>query len=150
MPRTQNSGHPPVATDTIEIVEHPLWRTSGKRLWYVDWGPGSRVTDDPARFRADGECTTLSIDDLVRERGVTKVDFIKMDIEGAEYDVLAGARDVLQRYRPRLAISLYHRPSDFVTIPCYLDSLGLNYRFYLDHHTLYLNESVLFAVPEGR
>ena len=138
------------ATDTIEIIEHPLWRTSGKRLWYVDWGPGSRVTDDPARFNADGECTTLSIDDLARERGVSKVDFIKMDIEGAEYDALAGAQDVLQRFRPRLAISLYHRPSDFVTIPRYLDSLGLNYRFYLDHHTLYMNESVLFAIPEGR
>ncbi|MFO0522637.1 MAG: FkbM family methyltransferase [bacterium] len=138
------------ATDMIDIIEHPLWRTSGKRLWYVDWGPGSRVADDPARFRADGECTTLSIDDLVRERGVAKVDFIKMDIEGAECDALAGAREVLQRYRPKLAISLYHRPSDFVTIPRYLDSLGMNYRFYLDHHTLYLNESVLFAVPEGR
>jgi FkbM family methyltransferase len=140
----------PVATDTIEIIEHPLWRTSGKCLWYVDWGPGSRVTDDPARFNADGECTTLSIDDLARERRVSKVDFIKMDIEGAEYDALAGAQDVLQRFRPRLAISLYHRPSDFVTIPRYLDSLGLNYRFYLDHHTLYINESVLFAIPEGR
>jgi FkbM family methyltransferase len=138
------------ATDVIDIVEHPLWRTSGKRLWYVDWGPGSRVTDDPARFNADGECTTLSIDDLARERRVSKVDFIKMDIEGAEYDALAGAQDVLQRFRPRLAISLYHRPSDFVTIPRYLDSLGLNYRFYLDHHTLYINESVLFAIPEGR
>ena len=83
-------------------------------------------------------------------RRVSKVDFIKMDIEGAEYDALAGAQDVLQRFRPRLAISLYHRPSDFVTIPRYLDSLGLNYRFYLDHHTLYINESVLFAIPEGR
>jgi FkbM family methyltransferase len=138
------------ATDMIEIIEHPLWRTSGHHLWYVDWGPGSRVTDDPARFKADGECTTLSIDDLVRGRGFAKVDFIKMDIEGAEYDALAGARDVLQRYRPTLAISLYHRTSDFVTIPRFLDSLGLDYRMYLDHHTLYLNESVLFAVPAGR
>jgi hypothetical protein len=73
-----------------------------------------------------------------------------MDIEGAECDALAGAREVLLRFRPTLAISLYHRPSDFVTIPRFLDDLALDYRFHLDHHTLYLNESVLFAVPAGR
>jgi hypothetical protein len=41
-----------------------------------------------------------------------RVDFIKMDIEGAEQKALHGARQVLIRYQPRLAISSYHLKGD--------------------------------------
>jgi FkbM family methyltransferase len=132
---------------TIDVVENPVWSSSGRALYYVDWGPGSRVSPDPARYPGAPRCATVSIDDAVATRQVARVDFIKMDIEGAELEALKGAERALRAYRPKLAISLYHQLSDFVTIPRYLESLDLGYRYYLDHHTIYLNETVLFAVP---
>jgi hypothetical protein len=70
-----------------------------------------------------------------------------MDIEGAELAALKGAEAAIRKHRPKLAISVYHRPDDFQAIPRYLESLNLGYRYYLDHHTLYQNETVLFAAP---
>jgi hypothetical protein len=91
---------------------------------------------------------TRCIDDLVAQGGIPRVDFIKMDIEGFELRALRGACRTLHTYKPRLAISLYHSPSDFVTIPGFLKDLGLGYRLYLDHHTIHSEETVLYAVAE--
>jgi FkbM family methyltransferase len=133
------------------VVEHPVWSTSGLKLYYVDWGPGSRVTDDIDKYHSwEGMVETVTIDETLALLGLNRVDFIKMDIEGAELDALKGAEASIRAHRPKLAISLYHKPDDFETIPRYLAGLNLGYRFYLDHHTIYQNETVLFGVPEGR
>jgi hypothetical protein len=96
----------------------------------------------------DTKTITTTIDDTVRELGLPRVDFIKMDIEGAELNALKGAEHSIREFYPKLAISLYHSIEDFSTIPRYLTSLGLNYKYYLEHHTIYENETVLFAVPQ--
>jgi FkbM family methyltransferase len=57
-----------------------------------------------------------TIDAIVRELELDRVDFIKMDIEGAEAQALEGGRATIARYRPRMAIALEHRPSDPDTI----------------------------------
>lgn len=143
----QNLLHNPQLRPSVHIVKHPFWKTSHRKLYYVDWGPGSRVTDDVNRYAYDGVCETLSIDDLVEAQNIERVDFIKMDIEGSEFDTLHGAIKTIQRWRPKLAISLYHRPTDLLAIPQLIDTLAPGYQFYLDHHTIYNNETVLFAVP---
>ena len=58
-----------------------------------------------------------TIDNLVRELKLERVDFIKMDIEGAEPKALAGARETLSRFRPRMALSTYHAPDHPLTVP---------------------------------
>lgn len=55
-------------------------------------------------------CTTL--DSWVVENNVSKIDFIKADIEGAERNMLLGAKNVLQKFAPKLAICTYHLPDD--------------------------------------
>ena len=57
------------------------------------------------------------IDRLVTELGLPRVDFIKLDIEGAEREALRGAVQVLKKYRPRLMIDSYHLPDDNVVLP---------------------------------
>jgi FkbM family methyltransferase len=101
-------------------------------------------------FRVEGREDVLpmvSIDDFVAMQQVPRVDFIKMDIEGAELDALRGAATTIERHRPRLAISLYHRPADFVDIPQYLAGRYPFYEFHLDHYTIHAEETVLFARP---
>jgi len=51
---------------------------------------------------------TISLDDLVRQEGLERVDFIKIDIEGAEEWALKGADWTLSHFKPRLSISSYH------------------------------------------
>ena len=66
-------------------------------------------------------------------------------IEGSELAALRGAESTIRRWRPKLAISIYHRPEDFFVIPSWIDSLGLGYRFYLDHYSIHGEETVLYA-----
>ena len=90
-----------------------------------------------------------SLDAEVARRRWPRVDFIKMDVEGAELATLRGALDTLRRFRPKLAVCLYHSPEDFYTIPRFLKELDLGYRFYLEHHYMNNWETVLYALPQA-
>ncbi len=54
-----------------------------------------------------------------------------MDIEGSELGALQGGEASIRQWRPKLAISLYHRVEDFFAIPLWLKSLDCGYHFYL-------------------
>lgn len=69
-----------------------------------------------------------------------------MDVEGAELRALQGAEKTIRRCKPTLAVSVYHRPEDFLAIPEYIDSLGMNYRYYLRCYSQTGCETVLYAV----
>jgi len=58
-----------------------------------------------------------TIDQLVSELRLPRVDYIKMDIEGAEQRALAGAQKTLAAFHPRLSVSVYHLPGDRERIP---------------------------------
>lgn len=73
--------------------------------------------------------------------------FIKMDIEGAELEALHGCRDTIIKYRPKLAICVYHKPEDIIEIPSYIHEIVPEYKLYLRHHSKDLSETVLYALP---
>ncbi len=58
------------------------------------------------------EVDMVSLDDFVEAHHIEKVDFIKADIEGAERLLLAGAKETLRKFAPKLAICTYHYPED--------------------------------------
>lgn len=84
-----------------------------------------------------------AIDNIVEEQ---RVDFIKMDIEGSELNALKGAEKTIKAYRPILAICVYHKKEDLLTIPQYIKSLCSEYKFYLRAYSKYTQELVLYAV----
>lgn len=128
----------------IKIVEKPLWNKSGIKMFYCDNGPGSRVSLTPFEGHEDN-VDTISIDDFVNKERLPKVDLIKMDIEGAEQNALKGAEQTLKRFKPELAISIYHNMDDFANVVHLINNLNLGYKFYLNHTTIYHEETVLFA-----
>ena len=108
-----------------------------------------RFRDDASRaaiFAGDGgtEIEVTTIDDVVGEERVT---FIKMNIEGAEIDALKGAARTIRRWRPKLAISAYHRPSDLWCIPRLVRWLREDYGLYLRQHDGGVIETVLYGLP---
>lgn len=103
---------------------------------------------NPAARLTEASMSSTTIDDACRDGKVPRVDFIKMDIEGSELAALRGAEATLRKWKPKLAISLYHRPEDIYMIPIWIDSLGLGYRFHLDHYTIHYEETVLYAAVD--
>ena len=137
----------PELAQRIELVSHPLWEDSGKHLYYLSSGPGSRVSAELFDGYT-GETRTMAIDDYVETNAIEKIDLIKMDIEGAEWNALKGATETIKRFKPKLAIALYHSTKDFDIIPRYINDLNLGYELYLSHATIYGEETMLFAKVE--
>ncbi|MBF0440429.1 MAG: FkbM family methyltransferase [Oligoflexales bacterium] len=85
----------------------------------------------------------VRMDDILPD---TKATFIKMDIEGAEKEALAGAETLIKKHAPTLAICVYHKAEDIWEIPLYLKRLVPEYRIYLRHHTDTEAETVCYAI----
>ncbi|MBQ6133871.1 MAG: FkbM family methyltransferase [Lachnospiraceae bacterium] len=68
-----------------------------------------------------------------------------MDIEGAEYKALKGAEKTIRKYKPRLAICVYHKPNDIVRLGGLILRMVLEYRFWIRHYTADFCETVLYA-----
>lgn len=131
----------------IKIVERPLWDKSGVKSYYKDLGPGSSVKFE--EFEGyEGVCETTTINQTVKELELERVDFIKMDIEGAEPFALEGAKETIIKFRPKLAIASYHSMDDFVNIPLWIEALNLGYKIYLGHPTIHWEETIIFAQIE--
>ncbi len=137
----------PEYKDQVEIVPHPLWNESDKKIYYKDAGAASRISFSDFAG-SEGETATLSVDDFVERYKITKLDFIKADIEGAEPIMLKGAVKTIKNFRPTLAISIYHNMNDFTGIIKQISDMGAGYKFYLGHYTIYASETILYAVPE--
>lgn len=73
---------------------------------------------------------------------------IKMDIEGAELEAIKGAKDVIAKHSPALAICLYHRSQDLWEIPLLINSINPNYNMYLRTHDEMCLGTVLYCVKK--
>ncbi len=89
---------------------------------------------------------SISLDDYVMRNDVRKVDYIKMDIEGSEIVALQGSAMILHKFKPRLAICTYHKPSDIWEIPKLIKKLNPEYKIYFGHHSPKQYESVYYAI----
>ncbi len=87
----------------------------------------------------------VSLDDTLHGFDPT---LIKMDIEGAEPEALVGAKDMIRKSRPALAISVYHRPDHLWTVPLLVKQWKLGYNLYLRIYGYSGFDAVLYAIPE--
>jgi FkbM family methyltransferase len=76
-----------------------------------------------------------------------KVSYIKMDIEGSESEALLGSKALIARDKPVLAISVYHKPDDLLTIPRIIKSFGVYDKFFLRCYGDQTFDTVLYCLP---
>lgn len=111
-------------------------------------GSGSTATDRKGiEFEGELEVPVISLDEYVKENNVTDIGLIKVDIEGAEPDFLAGAKDTISKYKPILLLSIYHNAHDFFELKPLIESWNLGYRFCI-HKSVngnITNETLLIA-----
>lgn len=74
-----------------------------------------------------------------------QINFIKMDIEGGEIDALMGAKTILSKYRPSLALAAYHNPADLWNIPLLLKEINPNYKIFAGHHPKCIYETEYYV-----
>jgi len=85
-----------------------------------------------------------SIDNIINE----KIDFIKLDIEGAEQDALIGASKTIDKYHPVLAICIYHKAEDWYKIPKIVLDIRDDYSIYLRHYMEGIFETIMYFIPK--
>lgn len=122
----------------VRLFNRGLWETPGE-LSFQSLSMGS------SRIQENGE-ERIAVTTVDKELKGERVTFMKLDIEGAELKALKGARETILKSRPRLAVSLYHKPEDVWEIPSLLLSYHRDYTFYLRHYSFNECETVLYAV----
>lgn len=110
---------------------------------YLPLNNGSTHLDDDGTEAAQ----IITLDEYVREKHLSRVDFIKLDVEGAELDVLKGAVATIVRFKPILALSAYHKLDDFWTLMDFVKSLDSSYEFALRQYHVSIEDEP-FAVRE--
>ena len=84
-----------------------------------------------------------TIDNIINER----LDFIKLDIEGAEQDAIDGAKTTILKYQPILAICIYHKAEDWYKVPQKILAIHSDYKIYLRHYMEGIFETVMYFIP---
>ncbi len=74
------------------------------------------------------ETELITLDSVLEGR---RADYIKYDVEGTEFEALAGSSETIKKYSPDLCVSLYHRSEDLFRLPLYIKSLNAGYKFFL-------------------
>jgi len=100
--------------------------------------------------RPGEEVATVALDDFISKQDIPRVDFIKMDVECAEADVLIGAAKLIKRFRPKMAISVYHEPYDIYALPAIVRKIDPNYNFHLRHYSDRDWETIAFCTPDAK
>ncbi len=121
---------PEIAAGRVILYQKGVWDKDEMLVMRVD--PNNSAADSFIIHR-EGAVETrqlplTTIDKLVAELKLERVDYIKMDIEGAEQRALQGARETLAKYHPRMALAAYHVPSDPEKMPQLVRQAWPNYR----------------------
>lgn len=108
---------------------------------------------DVLHFVANKDCSQIAAcgDEIVEVVALDEVisgnvTFIKMDIEGAEMNALKGAQQIIKKYKPKLAICIYHKQEDVIDILEYIKAMVPEYKLYIRHHSINFSETVVYAV----
>jgi len=114
-------------------------------------------SNDRLRFDASaGLACSLSpngetVIDVVRldDEVMDPITFVKLDIEGAEFDAIQGTAEHIKTDTPTLAVCIYHDQRDFWRIPQAVLAINDRYDVYVRHYTESIRETVMFFIPRG-
>ncbi len=119
-----------IAAGRVIVYEKGVWDKDDTLVLQVD--PHNSAADSFLIHREGGvegaRVALTTIDKMVAELKLDRVDYVKMDIEGAEQRAIKGARETIAKFRPRLSLSAYHNPADPEMIPKLVREVWNGYR----------------------
>lgn len=102
-------------------------------------GLGSKFTQ--ANADVENGCQIVSLDEFFKE----PYSFLKADIESFEYKMLLGARKGIKKWKPNMAICIYHNAVDIYSIPILIKTIVPEYKMAVRHYTSTLSDTVLYC-----
>ncbi len=78
------------------------------------------------------EISAICVDYLTEQYG--KFTYINIDVEGAEEEMLEGAKFTLESYTPKICMAAYHKSEDIFALVNKINSINPKYKIYLRHH----------------
>ncbi|MDO4188365.1 MAG: FkbM family methyltransferase [Lachnospiraceae bacterium] len=123
-----------------ELIPCATWSEKTKLSFDVNVsaGFGSKVKSEGTSL-----VDAISIDEVLDGNKAT---YIKLDVEGSELETLKGVVKTIKTWRPKLAISIYHKPEDIIEIPAFLEGLDMDYKYYIRQYQTRKCETTLYAI----
>lgn len=121
-----------------DFYKYGVWSKEAVLKFDARGDCGSRVTED-----GEAEIKVKTLDDTIFEDVPT---YIKMDIEGSEIEALKGAKRIIQQYKPKLAICIYHNQEDLFEIPVMIKEMCGDYQLLIRQYANSTFETVCYAI----
>jgi FkbM family methyltransferase len=123
--------HKEIESGKVVVYPKGIWDEEKTLVFYSNGngeaGDSFLTQGEGARHIADVPVTT--IDKIVAELKLPRVDIIKADIKGAGTRMIKGAGETLRAYHPRMVISVEEAPEDPAEIRAAVLSIAPNYQF---------------------
>ena len=125
------------------LINAAVYNYNGKIQFSFHGNQTSSVVNGSGSHVSQVKCQTL--DFLLKEKNNL---IIKIDAEGAEWEIIASASKMIRTKKPTLAISLYHNINDIIDIPILFEGLIKDYNFYLRAHENNGSDLYLYCIPK--
>ncbi|ACT52027.1 FkbM family methyltransferase [Methylovorus glucosotrophus] len=130
--------NPSQIVDDFDITNH----VQSKSAHMVDSGIINHIYDDHVERKAAIQVPVVTIDEATNGEAT----YLKFEIEGSELKALHGAAETIARNRPKMAVSIYHKPEDLITLTEYVITTGQNYKLgFRQHNSLSPDAMVLYC-----
>ena len=126
------------------ILENVLFSNKNEVIDFVSMTPNTPSV----------KMNAITVDEFVESNNIERIDYFKMDVEGAEMHILEGAVNTIKKFRPSLAIAVYHGGElfmeDFYKVPIFIKEITENYEYYIRTFSPWGGETILFCKPKNR
>lgn len=131
-----------VTDERLQLVRKGSWNCAGV-LHFSSSDSSSSISEE-----GDIEIEVDAVDAVLQNQTVP-VSYIKMDVEGSEFESLQGAQGSITEGKPILAVCVYHKPDDLYRLTDLIRQFtqAKGYRYYMRYHGPDLREVVFYAIP---
>ena len=125
--------------NNIIVYKLATWNKKEKTKFYENGSLISQIYD-----KGNSITDVDTLDNVLLN--IIPTTFIKVNVEGSEYKTIEGAKNIIRRYKPKLAICVYHGVTDVYEIPLLIKKLVPEYKIYLRHYSESLLDTIFYAV----